>query len=321
MRLLLSLATLISLSFALPIGNAAIKSETQRNAHPAIATYNYVSNQLATIITEINQFDWRDPKTDRIYRHAMETLESLKKGNQEVKNGPELDFWSTSAFTPALLSLNLQMHSMANALNNKRPDIDKAGVGLVFYTLLKATYNVSVEMRINFIQKMPLFLTSVTKPVIDEVVGVIEKARDYFKPAEGDLEVVVVTDPRWPGPPMQPASLSDSWGSPSNRPFGLPVFTCTVGESCVFNAPNDGNRAPCKQGEGCTPLNGSNPPWTTAPSNGQPPWWNAPPNPPQGQQGQSQGVQVLAQGQQAQGSWNRCSVRTTDIQTSGDESI
>jgi hypothetical protein len=323
MRLLLSLATLISLSFALPIDNAAIKSEAQPNAHPAIATFNYVSNQLATVITEINQFDWRDPKTDRIYRHAMETLESLKRGNQEVKNGPELDFWGTSAFTPALLSLNLQMHSMANALNSKKSDIDKAGVGLVFYTLLKETYFDSVEMRVNFIQKMPSFLTSVTKPVIDEVVGVIEKARDYFKPAEGDLEVIVVTDPRGPVSPIQPASLSDSWGSPSNRPFSLPVFTCTVGEGCVFSTSNEGNKAPCKQGEGCTPmaaLNSNNQPWTIAPSNGQPPW-NAPSNPPQGQQGQPQGVQVLAQGQQTQGSWNRCSVRTTDIQTSEDESI
>jgi len=274
MRLLLSLTTLLSLSFALPIDHS-VQSETAPNAHPAISTYNYASNQLATVITEINQFDWRNPKTDRIYRHAMETLESLKKGNEEVKKGPELGFRDTSAFTPALLSLNLQTHSMATACQNKKADIDRAGAGLVFYALLKATYFSCVEMRQNFILKMPSYLASLTKPVIDEVVGVIEKARDVFKPLEGDMEVIVVTDPRGTGQPIQPTSLSDNWGLPPNRPFSLPVFTCTAGEGCVFKQPTDA-RAPCKVGGGCTPTGaqkGNNPQWTTSASNGQPPWY------------------------------------------------
>jgi hypothetical protein len=311
MRLLLSLTTLLSLSFAFPI-DSFVKSETAPKAHPAIATYNYVSNQLATVITEINQFDWRDPKTDRIYRHAMETLESLKKGNEEVKKGPELSFWDTSAFTPALLSLNLQTHSMATACQNKKADIDRAGAGLVFYTLLKATYFDSVEMRQNFIRKMPSYLTSLTKPIIDEVVGVIEKARDVFKPIEGDMEVVVVTDPRGTGQPIQPTSLSDNWGSPSNRPFGLPVYTCTVGEGCVYKQPTDA-KAPCKIGEGCTPTgaqNGNNP-WATPASSRQPPRYAQPNMPPQGPPGQ--------QLNGPQGGLNRCAVRS--VQDSVGESV
>jgi hypothetical protein len=222
MQYIFWLTTFFSLSSALPIHKrAAVENNQAPQAapHPGIATLNYVSTQLATVIAEINQFDWRNPRTDTVYRHAMETLETLKRGNKELRDGPQLDILGTIAFGAPLISLNLQIHQMTAALKNKKPEIDKAKAELVFYSLLKSCYTDSLEMRKWFVAKQPSWISSITNPIIDEVVNNIAVARDLFKPKEGDMTVVIVTEP---GRPNQQQSQPQEYGQ---GPQGAPITT------------------------------------------------------------------------------------------------
>jgi hypothetical protein len=228
MRFVFVLTTFISLSIALPFENAtSIFNSTAAEKHPAIDTFNYVSNQLATVVNEISLFTPDNPRTDILYRHAMETLESLRKGNLQIRDGPELDFWTTTSFSGVLLGLNLQIHQMTAALKKKKPEIDKVNVGLVFYTLLKQCYTDSFDMRKYFVAKMPSYLSAITQPIINEVVGNIESARDLFKPKDGDVAVVVVTEPSGPAPPFTtaPPAYSSPPGTYQDPPYQGPYQT------------------------------------------------------------------------------------------------
>lgn len=210
MRLLSLIALSSGLSFAHPIENVKPSPEAPAApaAHPAVATYNYVSTQLATVITEIRLFDVRNPRTDALYRHGMETLETLKKANEEVFTGPEFDFWTTTSFLPALASLNWQIHQMRDALTEKKPEIETARVELVFYTLLKQCVDASSQMRSAVHGKMPKWISNMTKPMINEAIKTVEGARDLFKPSSGDVDVVVVSgDPNAdPAPYTSPSA-------------------------------------------------------------------------------------------------------------------
>jgi hypothetical protein len=119
MKLLVSLTTFLSLSCALPTVDM-VSSPVGIQAHPAISTYNDASNQLATVIAEVKQFNWQMPRTDTLYRYGMETLETLRRGNREVGEGPGLDGWTTNTLTPALLALNSQTRQWAWALKDRR---------------------------------------------------------------------------------------------------------------------------------------------------------------------------------------------------------
>jgi hypothetical protein len=226
---LLGLITVLpALSFAYPIDSIKTTPHAPA-AHPAVATYNYVSSQLATVITEINQFDRQHPKTDALYRHGMETLETLRRANNEVATGADFDFWTTASFVPALASLRLQTSAMNRALQEKKDDIKAAGVDLVFYTLLKQSYDASYQMRAAVHGKMPSWISDLTKPIIDAAIETMAKARDTFKPAGGDVEVVVVTEGGDPGPyngpsaPLLPNPIPDNAQSTAWRPLPNPM--------------------------------------------------------------------------------------------------
>jgi hypothetical protein len=208
MQLLVSLTTFFSLSCALPIVNVA-SMPTGVQAHPAIHTYNDAANQLAKFITEVKQFNWKTPRTDIIYRQGIETLETLRRGNREVIEGPGLDTRATNTLTPALLTLNTQTHQMASTVKDRRSDIERGNAGLVVYSLLKQTYDVCADMRKYFVEKMP---RTIGTPIIDEMLNTISGARDIFKPAGGDVAVVVVTQPE-----LNTASTSPTWSPAYNR--------------------------------------------------------------------------------------------------------
>jgi len=208
MHLWMILTSLTAVSLARPV------------EHPGVASYQYVSTQLATVIEEIKQFDWRNPNTELLYRHSMETLETLNRANRQVREGPELGYYSTTEFTPTLMRINYQIHSMTSAIKEKRVDIERAKVGLVFYTLLKQCYSSSIAMRKGFEDKMPKLTRTMTKPIIEEVIGNIGKARDWFIPPEGDVAVVIVTEQaQWQPEPYPLPSKSGPTPWPQPTPY------------------------------------------------------------------------------------------------------
>jgi hypothetical protein len=202
-----------------PVGNpslqaaAAARAPVDSGPHPAIASYNYVSVQLAVIIADIKTIQPASSlRIDVFYRHAQETLDSLKKANREMRDGPaKLDLTTIAGFTPPLVRLNFQIHSLASTLKTKQPEIGKGELSVVTYQLLKDSYVAAVDMRNLFIQKVPSYLTSISARIIDEVVSTLGSARDLFRPADGDVSVVIV------GPSNQPNQQNQiqPWQQPS----------------------------------------------------------------------------------------------------------
>jgi len=191
MRVLVNIASLFSLVSALPPNNAAL-TPAGIQAHPAVQIYKYVADQLQVVITDIKLFEWQTPNTEAIYRHSAEALDTLRKANRLVKEGPELDGWTTLSFSMPLMNLNYQTHQMTSVIKDKYGDIHRADAGLIFYTLLKDTYNAAVEMRKCFVEKEPKYMSSASQGVINEVISNIASTRDTFRPKEGDVTVVVV---------------------------------------------------------------------------------------------------------------------------------
>jgi hypothetical protein len=161
--------------------------------HPAIADYAYVASQLSVVISEIQSFNVVNPRTEVFYRHAMETIETLRKADQEVLDGPDLGFLDWASFSPTLISLWLKIHQMAKAIQDKKGDIEATRTSLVFYSLLKQAHKESVRMKAGFARKLPSYMTKLTGGNIGEAVNKIEEVRDMFKPMGGDVDVVVIT--------------------------------------------------------------------------------------------------------------------------------
>jgi hypothetical protein len=231
MRFDIGLTTLVSLASAVALEGTASFPKANTD-HPAISTFTRVTNQLQWLIPEIRQFDWQNPQIEALYHHAMETLDTLKKGNMEVRNGPELDMMTSFSFSSVLKTLSQQIRQMVTTLKEKKTDIDRAGVGLIFYSMLKSCYIDSLDIRASFALKEPVWMSPVNQGTIDDVIRQITEARDMFKPKEGDVDVVIVTNPNSLPPtnanqPGFPAYQYQPQNQPPpnfNQPIGNPTY-------------------------------------------------------------------------------------------------
>jgi hypothetical protein len=206
---------------SLPLNNdVAFHQHIQSSidAHPALASYQYVEGQLQVVITEIKAFNSVNPRTETFYRHAMETIESLRKANDEIINGPDFGFFGWAGFSPTLASLWIKIHELSWAIQDKKNDITATKTDLVFYTLLKQAHEESERMKQAFQKKLPGYMATLTKPIISEAIGKLREVRDMFKPKEGDLDVVIVTTPYENVQPQQWQGSSPPWQQSGSSP-------------------------------------------------------------------------------------------------------
>jgi hypothetical protein len=217
--------TAFSFVSSLPLDNGVATIQhmhASKTDHPAIADYQYVEGQLQVVITEIKAFNAVRPQTETFYRHTMETIESLRKANEELLNGPDLGFFDWTGFAPTLASLWIKIHQLAWAIEDKKSDINATKTNLVFYTLAKQAYKESVHMQEVLAKKQPGFVSTITSPLISEAVGKLKEIRDTFGPKDGDLEVVVVTAPENGEQPQQSQGDTPPWQQQPSQGYKSP---------------------------------------------------------------------------------------------------
>jgi hypothetical protein len=190
MRFLQPLSILLGLVSAVPANNAP------QAEHPAVASLGYTSSQLGVLVQELNAFTG-DPLTgDRIIRHAQETLGSLSRCVQDVKNGPTFDIKNTLSVGGPLTTLDYEVHQLANALKSKKDIIDKSRMGPIVYNLLKQTFADTSELSTAIVAKLPIGVSALVGVLSSEIVSTISNIRDLYRPAT-DV-TIIIADPSRP---------------------------------------------------------------------------------------------------------------------------
>jgi len=205
---------LFGLVSAVPISDAA-----QEN--PVIAPLTYTSQQLAIVVTELNQFRGNDPKlADQIIRHAQETLITLEaclKPLREQKGA--FDLTTALQLAAPLLSLDGEVHQLATALKAKKDVIDKDRMTPIVFSLLKQTQHHTAELCDRIVQNLPVGISAATSLFASEIKTVLSGIVDIYKP-ESDV-TIVIADPNHPfsgGFTVQPASGANGPYSPQSYP-------------------------------------------------------------------------------------------------------
>jgi len=190
MRLLTAFTVLLGLASAAPAENRP------QEDHPAVASLNLASTQLAVFVTELNNFTGDPLVGDTLIRHARETLGSVARCVVDVKNGPTFDLWNTLTVASPLTSLDYQVHNLATALKAKKDLIDRNRMGPVVYNLLRQTHADTTELTKAIVEKLPIGVSALVRILSEEIMSTIGAIRDVYRP-ETDV-TIVFADPNRP---------------------------------------------------------------------------------------------------------------------------
>lgn len=210
MQYTLSFALLSALAVASPIVK---RSDTTAAADPIIITgvLANLNGGITKTYKDITAWKGDGAGVNGLLQDASYLLADIRKGATTVATSPAVTIWDKPDWLRPVIDLDNNLDKLVNTLVSKKSKFDSVGRTtdvLSQIEQIKPAVDVLVK---NIFAKLPAAAQLVARPVSNQVIGKIEKARKAYAPRSGSLG-------SRPGPPPSPQSVQPAWNAAAPAP-------------------------------------------------------------------------------------------------------